>query len=422
MRGRAFFHAVCSRIVFWNGFAAGISYTIADYAFKGNGVKTGKKSVSKRPASRQTETAHALHERVKELTCLYSITQLSEKLASTPDRIFSGIVDLIPPAWQYPDIAAARIVLDGRVYSTPGFSEHCQKQAAAVVVDGHHKGSVEVIYTNTMPELDEGPFLNEERNLLEAIARQVAFVVERQNAEEEKAKLQKLLMHADRLATIGQLAAGVAHELNEPLASILGFAQLAKKAPALPQEAGRDLDKIVNASLHAREIIKKLLLFARQTPSAKCCVNFNDVVEEALGMFEHRLKKEDIELAKSLCPQLPLITADAGQMTQVIVNLVVNAIQAMPDGGTLTVKTHADAAHVICIVKDTGEGMTEEVLDRIFVPFFTTKGLHQGTGLGLSVVHGIVTSHGGTIEAHSSPGNGAQFEIRIPIESVHTAA
>jgi signal transduction histidine kinase len=113
---------------------------------------------------------------------------------------------------------------------------------------------------------------------------------------------------------------------------------------------------------------------------------------------------------------MPEITADAGQLTQVVVNLVVNSIQAMPEGGKLNVRTDVQDQYVVCIVEDTGVGMTEDVLDRLFVPFFTTKEVNQGTGLGLPVVHGIVTSHGGTIEVKSKPGKGTKFTIRLPIE------
>jgi signal transduction histidine kinase len=218
------------------------------------------------------------------------------------------------------------------------------------------------------------------------------------------------------LATIGQLSAGIAHGLNEPLGNILGFAELAKQASGLPQQAEQDLQKIVKASLYAREIIRKLMLFARQMPQQNSHVDLNQIVAEALSFFEARFAKERIKLVRALAADLPAIVADASQLTQVLVNLVVNAIQAMPTGGTLTVKTFADASHVALIVKDTGIGMSEEVMKQIFVPFFTTKEVGQGTGLGLPVVHGIVNSHGGSIQVQSKVGQGARFEIRLPIK------
>lgn len=362
-------------------------------------------------------TARALRERVKELSCLYRISRVSARSIGSPDEVFQGIVELIPPAWQYPEIASARITLDGKHYQTAGFKEGGRRQVSEVVVGGKCRGVVEVVYTEDRPCLDEEPFLEDERSLLDAIARQIAVVVEHQQAEEERARLQKQLMHADRLATIGQLAAGVAHELNEPLSSILGFAQLLKRDAALPENGREDVEKIVTASLHAREIIKKLLLFARQTPTFKGPVNLNRVVVDAIDLFKHHFEKEGIELVCVLSPELPTLAADAGQLMQVLVNLVVNAVQAMPEGGRLIVQTHLEDGHVVCTVEDTGVGMTEEVQNRLFVPFFTTKEVNQGTGLGLPVVHGIVTSHGGTIEVASAPGKGTTFTVRLPIDS-----
>jgi two-component system, NtrC family, sensor kinase len=378
----------------------------------------GERVASKGQAVAQPgdQTARALRERVKELSCLYRINRVSEGVIGSPDEVFRRIVALIPPAWQYPEIASARIVLDGKRYETPGFDESFQRQSSEVLVDAKCRGTVDVIYREARPALDEGPFLKDERNLLDAIARQIAVIVEHQEAEQERARLQKQLMHADRLATIGQLAAGVAHELNEPLSSILGFAQLLKRDPALPEGGRQDVHKIVAASLHAREIIKKLLLFARQTPTFKGPVDLNQVITGAIDLFQHQFEREGIELSCVLCPQMPVLAADAGQVTQVLVNLVVNAVQAMPRGGRLTIETQVQDGHIVCSVEDTGVGMTEEVLDRLFVPFFTTKEVNQGTGLGLPVVHGIVTAHGGTIDVASTPGTGTKFTIRLPLE------
>jgi two-component system NtrC family sensor kinase len=357
----------------------------------------------------------ALRERIKELTCLYGIAQLSARPGISLEEIMQGIVELIPPAWFYPQIAAGRIILDGRSYTTPGFREGGQRQTTKIVIGGEHRGTVEVTYLEEKPELDEGPFLKEERSLINAIAREAAIIIERRQAEEEKARLQDQLRHADRLATIGQLAAGVAHELNEPLGNALGFAQLAKKCPGLPRQAEEDVEKAVLASLRAREVIKKLMLFARRMPPKKTQVNLNQLVEEGLYFLESRCAKEGIEMMRSLSPDLPEITADPGQLTQVLVNLVVNAIQAMPDGGKLTVRTDAGEGYVSLVVEDTGLGMKGDVLKKIFMPFYTTKDVDKGTGLGLAVVHGIVSSHGGSIKVDSKVGRGTSFEVKLPL-------
>jgi two-component system, NtrC family, sensor kinase len=360
----------------------------------------------------------ALQERIKELTCLYRIAQVMEHPQPSLDAVFQSVVDALPPAWQFPDLASARILLDNRRYETPDYRESRFKQSADLVVNGKRRGSVEVVYAGEKPELYEGPFLKEERRLIDTIARQVALFVEQRETEEEKDRLQEQLRHADRLATIGKLAAGVAHELNEPLGSILGFAQLAKKSPGLPSQAVQDLDRIVSASLHAREVIRKLMLFARQMPPRRSRLDLNRVVKEGLYLFEARCARQKIELALSLGTGLPEVYADPTQLTQVLTNLVVNAVQAMPGGGKLSVETRADAEAVILRIEDTGEGMSPEVKKQVFLPFFTTKEADRGTGLGLAVVHGIVTAHQGTIRVDSQVGRGTRFEIRLPLAAL----
>ena len=357
-----------------------------------------------------------LRERVKELSCLYGIAHLGAQSELSLDEVLQGIVELLPPAWLYPEITSAQIVLDGQVHATPGFKAGLNQQRAEILVSGETRGVVEVTYQEEKPELDEGPFMKEERSLIDAVSKEVGIILKRRQDEEEKMRLQEQLRHADRLVTIGQLAAGVAHELNEPLGSILGFAQLAKKCPGIPLQAEQDVEKILNASLYAREVVKKLLIFARQMPPKKIWVNLNQVAEEGLYFFESRCAKEGIELVRSFAPNLPDIYADPSQLNQVLVNLVVNALQAMTDGGKLFIKTSSNGDCVSLVVEDTGVGMSEEILKKIFTPFFTTKDVGQGTGLGLPVVHGIISSHGGSIRVESKVGQGTQFEIQLPVK------
>jgi two-component system NtrC family sensor kinase len=356
-----------------------------------------------------------LRERVKELTCLYGIAKLEEREDISLEKIIQGIVEILPHAWLYPYIASARIVLDEKSFKTSLFREGGERQTANIVVEGQKRGSVEVVYSEEMPELDEGPFLKEERSLIDTVAREIALIIERRQVERDKERLQEQLRHADRLATIGQLSAGIAHELNEPISSILGFAQLIQKFPNSPEQVKKDNEKIMKASLHAREVVKKLMLFARQMPPQKTRVNLNQIIEESLYFLESRCAKENIKVARLLSKDLPNITADPAQMTQVLVNIIVNAIQAMPDGGQLTIQTNSTQKFVSLMVEDTGMGMEEKVLKQIFLPFFTTKDVGKGTGLGMSVVHGIVKSHGGTIHVHSHVGHGTKFEIQLPI-------
>lgn len=363
------------------------------------------------------KTQWKLQERVKELTCLYGIAKIARQPGIGLPETLDQIAAELPPGWQYPAITAARITLDDRAFMTPGFRPGPHLQASEIIVNGEERGEVEVVYTEHRPPADEGPFLTEERSLIEEVARQVAIIVESQEAQEEKERLQEQLRHADRLATIGQLSAGAAHELNEPLGNILGFAQLAKKCPRLPRQASQDLNQIVTAALHAREVIKKLMLFARQEPPKKSRINLNTLVRDGLYFIESRCHREGIHLVFQLSERMPHVTADPSQIHQVLINLVVNAIQAMPDGGTLAISTHADEKFVYLQIKDTGVGMDSETAKQIFTPFFTTKGIGQGTGLGLSVVHGILADHGGAVDVKSALGQGSCFEVRLPIQN-----
>lgn len=357
----------------------------------------------------------ALRERVKELTCLYGIAQIAEQEILQLGDKMQQIVEILPASWQYPEIAVARIVLNDNTYSTAGFRKGCWQQTANIIVSGQKRGTVEVAYVEDRPELAEGPFLKEEASLIEEVARQVATIIEKEETARDREILHEQLRHADRLATIGQLAAGVAHELNEPLGSILGFAQLANKNLANPTQSERDLKKIVDASLHARDIVRKLLIFARQVPAKKMMVNVNRVIWDALTFFESRCQKEGIDLLQQLDDDLPEIEADPAQINQILVNLVVNAIHAMPNGGKLIIKTAKNKKNITLSVEDNGVGMPEHVKQQIFMPFYTTKDIKQGTGLGLSVVHGIVSSHGGSIEVFSGVNRGSLFKINLSV-------
>jgi two-component system NtrC family sensor kinase len=356
-----------------------------------------------------------LRERVKEMTCLYGIAEVASRPGISAEEVFREIVRLLPPAMQYPEITVGKVEIDGVVYSTVAGEDAPYKLSADIIVNGDKRGIVEVQYREAKLDYEPGIFLPEEQSLIDAIARQIGLILENRQAEEERSRLREQLRHADRLATIGQLAAGVAHELNEPLEIILAFSELVTGQEEVPPQLGRDVEKIVTASLQAREIVRKLLLFARQVPTIKSSVDLNEIASEAVSFLEPRFRKENVDCVLELAKDLPELTADPSQLHQVVVNLVVNAVQAMPGGGTLTVRTRSGDDNVYLVVEDTGVGMDEEVKKSIFLPFFTTKELGQGTGLGLPVVHGIVTAHGGSVGVESEPGRGARFEVRLPL-------
>ncbi|UCG87334.1 MAG: hypothetical protein JSW71_01965 [Gemmatimonadota bacterium] len=363
----------------------------------------------------QRRSQAALRERVKELSCLYGIARAIESAGMDVNLALERIASLLSPAWQYPDIAVSRIVFDGSNYGTTGTDEVVAQQSADIVVGGERRGAVEVGYVKEVPHILKGPFLEEEEHLIQAVAREIGDYVERCQAADERGRLEKQLHHAERLATIGQLVAGVAHEINEPLGSILGFAQLAQKGDGVPDSTVRDLNKIIASCLQAREIVHKLKIFARQTPIENRWIAVSDVVDEALSFVHGRCVNQGIEVVRQEEGELQRIEGDPVQLKQVVVNLAVNAAQAMRDGGTLTITTRGSGEGVIIEVADTGTGMSERVLKQLFNPFFTTKDVGEGTGLGLSVVHGIVKAHGGEIYAESVVGQGSKFTVQLPI-------
>ena len=232
-------------------------------------------------------------------------------------------------------------------------------------------------------------------------------------------------IRGEKLASVGLLAAGIAHELNNPLTGVLTFSSLMrKKVPEGSQDA-EDLDLVIHETKRCAAIIRRLLDFSRDKAPEKKYADLNALIEETLRIVESPAHVRDIEIALELDPSLPRAWVDADLVKQVVMNMVVNAQHAIDGEGRITVRTRPVARAVpmaeISIV-DTGCGIAEKDLSRIFVPCFTTKGVGKGTGLGLSVSHGIVAAHGGTIEVESTPGHGATFRVYLPIEPVNAEA
>jgi len=226
------------------------------------------------------------------------------------------------------------------------------------------------------------------------------------------------LVQAAKLAAVGEMAAGIAHELNNPLTSVTGFAELVMDEMAEDSPSREDMDLVLRESRRARDVVRRLLDFARQSDSAHANASLNRVVEDVITLSRHLIHANGVELSLSLQDDLPWVLMDENQMKQVLLNLVHNALQAMPDGGQMEITT-AEAkkvgrAGITVTVKDNGVGISSEDQTRIFEPFFTTKNDRGGTGLGLSVTYGIVSEHGGEIELISEPGKGALFKVWLP--------
>jgi nitrogen-specific signal transduction histidine kinase/CheY-like chemotaxis protein len=246
----------------------------------------------------------------------------------------------------------------------------------------------------------------------------------------EKKKLQEQLLQSQKMESVGVLAGGIAHDFNNVLTAILGHAEVLRRRVRDDEFARRTIKIIEDAGIRAGQMVSKLLSFARKENFALSPTDLNAVVSDTVELLQHALMSRAIRVGMSTAPGLPAVMGDAVHLGQVIANLVMNSMDAMPEGGSITVSTSVEtlgdeAPHVhpllapgtyaVLTVADTGAGIPREIMDRIFDPFFTTKPAGKGTGLGLAMVYGIVKSHGGEIRVESRMGEGARFSLYFPV-------
>jgi len=226
------------------------------------------------------------------------------------------------------------------------------------------------------------------------------------------------IMKSERLATLGQLAAGVAHEINNPLGAVLMYTHLVLENLEAKDPLRKNLEKAVTEASRCKDIVKGLLDFARQTEPKVEESNVNDTLERTLALVENQALFQNVKITKVICPSLPKVLIDVGQMQQVFANIILNAAEAVEGKGELTVTTRMtpDNEYIEIEFTDTGCGIPPEDIDKVFDPFFTTKEVGHGTGLGLAISHGIIARHKGTIEVKSEPNKGTNFIIRLPLK------
>jgi PAS domain S-box-containing protein len=249
-------------------------------------------------------------------------------------------------------------------------------------------------------------------------------ITERRQAEEQRRALEQKAQLASRLASVGELASGVAHEINNPLTGVIGYAELLMQED-VPKHIKNDLAIIHDGAQRVAGIVKGLLKFARQTKPERVPVNINEILEVTLRLRAYELETSNIKVTARLAPDLPMTIADPGQLQQVFLNLIINAEMEMRlahGKGKLTINTQRTDSIIRICVKDNGPGIARGNLDKIFDPFFTTREAGQGTGLGLSICHGIVVEHGGRIWAESQPRKGATFIVELPVIKHKTTA
>ncbi|MHA1613604.1 MAG: PAS domain S-box protein [Candidatus Thorarchaeota archaeon] len=454
-------------------------------------------------------------ELVKELTCLFDISELTSELSV--NGFVEGVVELIPPAWNYPEITCARIVLGDREFTTSNFRETSWKLAADIKVRGEQKNTIEVYYLEERPDIDVGPFLKEERNLINTLAITIGNTIERKRAEKElKESEERLgafmdsataafflwdselnllrvnpagmkiispqgkpediigtnlrditpdksrvaiyeevmrtgepyfttnyiphpefdnihfnlkafkvgeslgiittditeLVQNERFTVLGQLGAGIGHELRNPLAAIKNAAYFLRMVLEEPTpEVKETIDIIEKEVVTSERIINSLLSYTRPRPATRRKVDINAVIAAALSNVTI---PEKVEVVSKLDEGISTILANPGQLQQVFVNLMLNAFQAMPKGGRLVLKSWSSGPDMVEVsIADTGVGISQENVSKIFNPLFTTKA--KGIGLGLAIVKTLIDGHDGTIDVQSEPDKGTTFTVRIPI-------
>ena len=444
----------------------------------------------------QAALMHNMEERMKELRCMYSVST-SIRTRRRLTEVFHDVVAVLPSGWNSPEITRARIRFDEAEYVSEPFEETPWKLRSGIIVDGEECGSVEVCYLEERPALDEGPFLKEERDLIDAIAHALSEAAEhvraekalyraKQAAEETNRQLEKSVEHAnlltqeatttseqlremqsqivqsEKLASIGQLAAGVAHEMNTPVGFVAsnfetlesyvgkitkllgkygelgdniaasGNTELIDNA-AVIADSRRDmkidfiLDDIKDLFDDSKEglervtsIIQNLRDFSRiDQPGSLDKYNLNDGIKATLVVAQNEIKyNSDVKTEFS---EMPEVLCRSGQINQVLLNILLNAAQAInsqerKDRGTITIRTYATETDVVCEISDNGPGIPPDELPRVFDPFFTTKPVGKGTGLGLSVSYDIIVhKHDGELLVESTVGEGTRFTVRLPL-------
>ena len=287
------------------------------------------------------------------------------------------------------------------------------------IAEGNLESAVEITSTDEIGELASAfnimtEKLRKAREELEDWGKNLEVKVEERTRELNK--LQAQLVRSEKLASLGELVAGIAHEINNPLTGILVFTSLLSNDAKLHPSLKSDLDTIIRETERCANIVRGLLDFSRESIPQKNRSSLNSIMDAALSLVKHQSLFQNIDIEKNYHPAIPEVMVDHNQVEQVFVNMLLNAGQSMPEGGNLRIASGVteDGGYAFVTIADTGCGIPDEIMSRIFDPFFTTKE-NKGTGLGLSVSYGIINNHEGTIEVQSTLGEGTTFTIRLPI-------
>ncbi len=362
-----------------------------------------------------------LDKRKMEITCLYRVGEIIRSGAGMP-TICSKVATEARSAFRHPDRIGTRIRLDGESYECGSYVESSWRVTADIVVAGRKRGAVDVVYREPLPEGDgKPPFLPQEHELIHAIAAALKETMERREAESK-------VIQASKLASIGELAAGVGHEINNPLNGILNCADILIQALKDRPKDRQFAELIRSESERIARIVQNLLTFSRQDKESHSPARLKDIVEAVLSLSRKKISKSFVHLRVDVDENLPKVKCRSEQMQQVLMNLLINALHALdekypgphPNKVLEIIARLADMdgrPALRLTVSDNGCGIAPAHMERLFDPFFTTKSRDIGTGLGLSVSDGIVKDHGGRITVESEQGEYARFHVDLPLDN-----
>lgn len=363
--------------------------------------------------TQEFSTEEKLIERIKELSCLYDIS-LSIIKSESVEETLREIAFILKKAWRFSEDSIVELDYLGNKIFTETLPEKTVYQQNNLIAFKEVLGFIKVHYPSEKHSKDQ--FLEDEQRLLDMACMEIGVFLEKNIVAAKEAKLKRSMERVDRLSILGEITAGIAHELNTPLGNILGFAELINEQK-IDKQTANDVSKIINAAIYSREIVKKLMFFSCEMPQDVKLVKMKPIFEEALSLLGPNFKKAGISYElhfenKDLQAQIDTI-----QMTQVLFNILINSVYASSKNSKITIAVNSDEDNFYIKIADEGTGIPEAIKPKIFEPFFTTKPIGDGSGLGLSVVHGIIKSHKGDIIATDNIPAGTIFQIRLPLNS-----
>jgi PAS domain S-box-containing protein len=380
--------------------------------------------------------AHQLSERVKELRALHYIARLLHDDEKPTSILLQEIVTFLPVAWEYADLAAARIIFDGAEYKSPNFIAMGGTQSADFMTAGGKHGVLEMIYPQTGADQVKPSFLAEEKSLLDSLAEMLKLHLDRKEARDridritreliernkELWSLQQEMGRVEQRVALGWMTGAIAHELGTPLNSVLGYTHLLTQEE-LSEKALRHVKTITSQVQRMTSIVQYYLDRTRGSTSKRSWVNINDLVSETLLLLDSVFAQKNVHPVMNLEESLPLVNAHGGSLQRVLINLLNNALASIRDKGEITIATRTELAQrqrpgvvpgIIMEVSDTGVGISADLLPRIFDLFMTTRPEGNGTGLGLAVSQEIVKEHGGKITIDSQVERGTTVTVFLP--------